>query len=126
MSKQPVMIDAQYLKDHPKDIFVFGDNLLRKGTGGAAALRYNPNTYGFITKKAPSLDDSAYFTPKEYLFVFLKELKQLRLNIELNPDKTVLISKLGSGLANKYHIWEEVISPRISELKAYKNVKFLF
>ena len=46
-----IHITQKYLREHSNEIFVFGDNILRKGHGGAAALRNEPNTYGFITKK---------------------------------------------------------------------------
>jgi hypothetical protein len=121
-----MIITKQYMLDHPDEIFVFGDNLLRKGFGGGAGLRHFPNTFGFITKKAPATTDSAYYTPEEYRPIFLKEFKYLCDTIELNPGKTFLISKIGAGLANRFNIWEEVIEPKIYELKKYPNVRFLF
>lgn len=108
-------------------IFVFGDNLKRVGTGGAAALRDLPNTYGFITKKEPSFNDAAYYRPEEYIKVYQREIDQLKAIIRTSPGKIWYISKLGSGLANKYHIWEEVISKRIkSDLKDYVNIVYLW
>jgi hypothetical protein len=32
-------ITKKYLENHPNHIFVFGDNSLRQGKGGAASLR---------------------------------------------------------------------------------------
>lgn len=44
-------------------LYVFGDNLLRKGYGGqAAAMRGEPNAVGIVTKKAPSMKPSAFFS----------------------------------------------------------------
>lgn len=119
-------ISRGYLIEHRNHIFVYGDNLLRHGLGGAAIFRNEPNSYGFITKKKPSYDTSAYYTPIEYKSVFEEELQKLKNEIEKNQDKIYLITKLGAGLANKYHIWEEIIKKGILELKQYKNVKFLF
>jgi hypothetical protein len=51
-----VTIAREYLRSHPDHVFVFGDNLLGRGLGGAAALRREPNTFGFITKKRPDND----------------------------------------------------------------------
>lgn len=45
------IVTKQFLDNNPNAIFVFGDNLLRVGYGGAAILRDHPQTYGFITKK---------------------------------------------------------------------------
>jgi hypothetical protein len=118
-------ISKEFLQAHPECIFVFGDNLIRRGTGGAAELRFESNTYGFITKKAPSFNPQAYFKPEEYQRVFDDEWKKLIEFIESRPDKTFLISKFGSGLANRYGIWE-IIKPRIIELQKYNNVQLLF
>jgi len=120
-------ITSDYLREHPDHIFVFGDNRLRQGHGGAAALRDHPNTYGFITKKLPNNEDSSFYTVEEYLPVLLAELWNLNRFIELNPDKTFLISKLGSGLANKYGIWEKLICKRLkSRFSGLPNVRFLW
>lgn len=122
-----IIITEQYLREHPDEIFVFGDNLLRVGKGGAAALRNEPNTYGFVTKKAPTHKDCDYYRPMEYVEVYLQELQQLCSEIKVRNKKTYLISKLGAGLANKYHIFEEVIEPSIKPiLGQYSNVKFLW
>lgn len=120
-------ITREFLMQNTNVIFVFGDNLKRVGTGGAAALRDLPNTYGFITKKEPSFNDAAYYRPEEYIKVYQREIDQLKAIIRTSPGKIWYISKLGSGLANKYHIWEEVISKRIkSDLKDYVNIVYLW
>lgn len=119
-------ITKEYLKNHPNEIFVFGDNVDRIGLGGAAILRNESNSYGFITKKHPNNDDDSFFTPKEYKPIFKSELNKLIFIISFNKDKIFLISKLGAGLANKYNIFEEVISKNIRVLEKYNNVKFLW
>ena len=119
-------ITKKYLRDNPHHIFVFGDNLLKKGYGGAAALRDEPNTYGFITKKAPNNGEWAFYKPEEYKEVFKNEIEILEAHIKKFPSSLFLISKIGAGLANKYNIWEEVIEPNIQVLKNYSNVKFLW
>lgn len=117
-------ITKSYLRNNPNHIFVFGDNLKRKGYGGAATLRDEPNTYGFITKKAPNNNDGSFYTPDEYKEKFDVELKRLIKEIEKNPDKIFLISKLGAGLANKYGIYQKIIKPGLTILNKYDNVKF--
>lgn len=119
-------ITKTYLKNNPRHIFVFGDNYLRYGKGGAATLRDEINTYGFITKKEPNNNDSSFYRPDEYKSIFDTELKKLKRVIEKNPNNLFLISKLGGGLASKYNIFEQVIKPGLDELKIYNNVKFLF
>ena len=75
VSKKGDFIDRDYLRNNPDDIFVFGDNYQRQGHGGAAALRDEPNTYGFITKVAPTHRDEDYFRPAEYVQV-IEELNK--------------------------------------------------
>lgn len=123
----PNKITEQHLIDNPNEIFVFGDNTFRKGTGGAAALRHLPNTYGFITKRTPRRDEDACYEPWEYAYLFEMELNKLKHIIEANPDKTYLISKVGAGLANDYGIFEKIIEPNLKPaLEKYPNVKFLW
>ncbi len=119
-------VTKSFLRQNPDYIFVFGDNLKRKGYGGAAKLRDEPNTFGFITKKAPNNNEGSFYKPDEYKDKFLVELKRLEKEINNNPDKTFLISKLGGGLANKYKIYQKVIKPGLKKLEEYKNVQFLY
>jgi hypothetical protein len=118
-------ITKKYLKENPNHIFVFGDNLLRKGKGGAALLRDEPNTYGFITKKRPDHNLDSYYHPDEYYPIFNRELNKLIKLIEINPNKIFLISKLGGGLANNFNIYETVIKSGLQILNKYPNVKFI-
>ena len=120
-------ITKKYLRDNPNHIFVFGDNLDRKGKGGAAILRDEPNTYGFITKKKPTTSLNDYFTPDEYKSIYKSEMKNLKNKIIKNSDKLYLISKIGAGLANKFGIFEKIIKLNIkNDLKGIKNIKFLW
>ena len=123
MEKQ---ITKTYLQNNPNHVFVFGDNLLRVGKGGAATLRDELNSYGFITKKAPNNNDNSFYRPEEYQEIFDDELNKLKNIIQTNPNKLFLISKLGGGLANKYNIFEKIIQPGLEELKRFNNVQFLF
>lgn len=120
------MITKQYLKEHPNEIFIYGDNLLRYGTGGAAKVRYCPNTWGFVTKKAPNNYDTSFYRPDEYRPVFEEEMVKLIPVICAWQTKTFLLSPIGSGLANRYHIWEEIIREGLEVLRKYPNVKFLY
>lgn len=126
MSEIPGIITKEWLAEHQECIFVFGDNLLRRGKKGAAILRDLPNTYGFITKKYPSNRIDSFFKPDGYTRRFDDELGKLMFYINDHDDKTFLISKLGSGLANKFKIWENVIYPGLEALAMFPNVIFLF
>jgi len=120
------IINLKYLRENPDHMFVFGDNTIRRGKKGAAMLRHHSQSYGFITKKRPSYDASAYYTPAEYKHVFKKEMEKLIRDVECCPHLTFLISKLGFGLANKYGIYQKVIRDGLRVLEKYDNVKFLF
>jgi len=122
-----MIVTKEYLLKHPEYIFVFGDNLLRKGKGGAAILRDLPNTYGFITKKAPNNHDWSFYRPYNYQEVFNQELDKMIKEIQSHPDSIYLISKLGGGLANRYKIFENIIEPALKPaLERFSNVMFLF
>lgn len=120
-------VTEEYLKSNPNSIFVFGDNCLRIGTGGAAKLRHLKNTYGMISKKTPSHNNSAYYKAEEYKSVYEYEINKLKGIIKQLPNKTFLITRIGGGIANKYKIWEKVILPNIvKDLEEFENVVFLF
>ncbi|MFW9843251.1 MAG: hypothetical protein ACFFEV_01615 [Candidatus Thorarchaeota archaeon] len=120
-------VDAEFLRRNPDCVFVFGDNLERRGKGGAAAVRDEANTYGFITKKQPLNIGSAFYHPKEYWDVYRKEIQKLVAEVLDNPDKCYLISKLGAGLANRFNIFEEIIEVNLKkDLQDFHNVSFLW
>lgn len=55
------------LQKNPDWIYVFGDNLERKGLGGQAKeMRGEPNAYGVATKKTPNRNPNAYFRDSEF------------------------------------------------------------
>lgn len=121
-----MLITLDYLRQNRNCIFVYGDNLIHKGKKGAAIFRDEPNSYGFITKKYPCNYDNCFYKVDEYIPVFNYELDQLFKFICSYPHFTFLISKIGAGYANKYHIFEQVIEPGLQPLKAYPNCVFLF
>lgn len=120
-----MIITKEYLRSHPDSIFVYGDNLLHRGKRGAASLRDEPNSYGFMTKKYPDYNYCSYYNQCDYLPILREEMLELEKKIKDFPDRTFLISKLGSGLANKYNIWD-IIKPELYKLKKYSNVILLW
>ena len=118
------MVTEDLLKRHPECIFVFGDNVLRRGRGGAAALRPLPQMYGFITKKVPDHNPTSYYSVQEYYNVFDVELTKLIHTIQAMPTTIFLVSPVGSGIANRYGIWDSIIKPGLESLRKFKNVIF--
>jgi len=125
--KRPEVITKEYLDRNPNLVFVFGDNTDRVGMGGAAVLRYHPQSLGFVTKIHPDNEETSFYTPSNYLDKYLIEIQKLRDEITNNPDKIFLITKLGAGLANAYGIWDKIIEPTIKILLSdFQNVEFLW
>jgi hypothetical protein len=110
------IMTAEFLLNNPNVIFVYGDNTIRAGTGGAAKHRYIENTHGFITKKLPQNSPEAFFKPDEYEEVYLLEIAKLKAAMLSNPTKKYYVSQVGAGLANRYGIWEQVIKPTMKSL----------
>jgi len=60
-------ITRSFVREHRDHIFLFGDNLARRGFGGQAAqMRAEPNAIGIPTKKLPSNAEEAFFTDAEF------------------------------------------------------------
>lgn len=56
-------ITRQMLRNEPDTLFVFGDNMERRGLGGQAAeMRGEPNAVGIPTKKAPHMGADAFLS----------------------------------------------------------------
>ena len=122
-----LVVTKELLDLNPNLIFVFGDNLKRVGRGGAAILRDHPQSYGFITKKAPTHNDQDYYKPEEYRIVFLEECAKLRQEMVKSLDRTFIVSAVGAGLANKFGIFEQVIKPNFKKLfPSIGNVIYLW
>jgi hypothetical protein len=120
-----ITITQEFLDTHPNVYFVFGDNIIRQGKGGAAALRYHPHAIGFITKKYPDNKPESFYKPEEYASIFYEELEKLVKIIKKRPDKTFYVSQLGAGLANKFYIWEKLIkNSLVIALQKFDNVVF--
>jgi hypothetical protein len=120
-----IHITEKFLNNSPNSYFIFGDNLVRQGYGGAAKLRDHPHAIGFITKKFPDNQDTSFYRPEEYSPVFFEELSKLEKIVKSRPDKTFYISKLGSELANRYGIWEKLVNHNLTlKLQKYNNVIF--
>lgn len=57
------IIRREDLRRNPQVLYVFGDNMLRKGLGGLAAIcRFEKNAVGVVTKYLPSMAPDAFFT----------------------------------------------------------------
>lgn len=118
-------VTLEFLDSNPDSYVVFGDNLTRKGTGGAAKLRVHPHAIGFITKKFPDNDTTSFYRPEEYSPVFFEELEKLATLIKRKSDKTFYVTQLGAGLANRFNIWQKLVHHNlVMKLEKFENVVF--
>lgn len=56
---------AADVQRNEQDIFVFGDNDIRRGRGGQAVIRYCPNSVGIRTKRLPSMAQGSFYSDKK-------------------------------------------------------------
>jgi hypothetical protein len=120
-----ITITHEFLDRDSNAYVIFGDNLIKKGFGGAAKLRDHPHAIGFITKKYPDNKDESFYRPEEYSPVFFEELEKLKVMIKRKPDKTFYITQLGGGLANKFRIWQTLVHHNlVMSLEKFENVVF--
>lgn len=82
-------------------IFVFGDNLVKRGTGGQAVIRYEPNAFGIPTKRLPSMVHDSFFSDKEDEEYALKQsLRELYKLGCLGKIVVFPTAGIGTGRAN--------------------------
>jgi hypothetical protein len=92
-------ISREDLQSNPDKIFLFGDNLTRKGYGGQAKeMRDEPNAIGIPTKKLPTNGPNAFFSDIE---LEINKYVIDRAFGKIPRDKTIVMSSsgLGTGLA---------------------------
>lgn len=84
-------------------VFVFGDNMQRKGFGGQAkAMRGEPNSIGVPTKWAPNTHDSSYFSDHDFDRVrdaIDEAFRKIWLLQRQGLDVVIPTDGLGTGLA---------------------------
>ncbi len=112
MFKSVKFYNEEFCLKNKDALIVFGDNLIRKGKAGQAAIRDCKNAYGIPTKRLPSMNPDAFFSDQleeinivqEHLNYLLKEHKNGRV-IYLPTDG------IGTGLARL-----SSKSPKINEM----------
>lgn len=92
-------ITRQMLRDNPNTLFVFGDNMKRRGMGGQAAeMRGEPNAVGIPTKMEPSMSEDAFFTDEDFVaFAAAAKPDVLRLISHANDGGDIVWPEDGIG-----------------------------
>ena len=118
----------QDLQGEPDVLFVFGDNMDRRGFGGQAKeCRGEPNAIGIPTKWSPSMDPSAFFSDSDFPYVRSEILSGFHILADhLRRGGAIVLPKdgLGTGLAKlptcapKIHFFIERATARLHEIDA--------
>jgi hypothetical protein len=113
------------LRANPEQIYVFGDNVQRKGLGGQAyEMRGEPNSFGIPTKWFPKMTPEAFFwdSQRDKIEPILDPL-YLHLIRILKEGRTIVWPEddIGTGMSrmNVYapKIWAELRDIRINLLE---------
>ena len=94
-------ITREDLRANPDKVYVFGDNVERRGYGGQAKeMRGEPNAIGVVTKWAPSMDPKAFFDDTAACRM-LVERDLLVVQQALDRGRTVVVPAdgIGTGLS---------------------------
>lgn len=117
-------ISRSFVREHRDHIFLFGDNLTRRGFGGqAASMRGEPNVVGIPTKKRPSSSEEAFFTDAELEqnTTAIDQAFQHLTRISTAPEQIIVIpaNGLGTGraqLQNRAPLTFAYLEKRLAEL----------
>lgn len=92
-------ISRQFVQSNRDLIFLFGDNLARKGfLGQAAEMRGEPNAIGIPTKHFPGRRPESYFTDEDFDSV-VTEIDAAFASIPDGAQVVVPAAGIGGGLA---------------------------
>ncbi len=96
-------ITRAMLQSEPEKLFVFGDNIHRKGYGGQAReMRGEPNAVGIPTKVYPAMDKGAFFTDEDFIVFCRHSQKDFQ---KLRAHSGVIVwpeDGIGTGRAQLY------------------------
>lgn len=86
-------------RQHPDKVFVYGDNLARRGRAGQAVIRFEENAFGVPTKRSPRMDADAFFADRDDERAAV--LASLRDLYKLSRTRIIVFPKagLGTGMA---------------------------
>ena len=88
------------LRAEPTTLFVFGDNLMRRGLGGQAKeMRGEPNAVGIPTKVSPNMSEAAFLSDRDF-YVWSEEAGPNICRL-FSHEGTIIWPKagIGTGLA---------------------------
>ena len=98
----PKHLTRTFIREHKEILFVFGDNLMRRGEAGqAAACRYQKNAAGIPTKRMPCVSDQAWMDDRlsQVYINYIEDAIQEILNKKHLYERVYVIPWIGEGLA---------------------------
>lgn len=124
-------ITRDMLRAEPETLFLFGDNLQRRGLGGQAKeMRGEPNAVGIPTKKAPSMHPCDMYKDADLgAYLDARAHDVMRLSRHLMDGGTVVLPAdgLGTGRAQLKQsapaIWSQ-LQEDLTALKAAAEYAF--
>lgn len=99
------IITRAMLRATPRTLWVFGDNMERRGYGGqAGAMRGEPNAVGIPTKWRPERTPGAYFTDADWengdvRHAVLDAFRRIEEALAEGRDVVIPADGVGAGLA---------------------------
>lgn len=97
------LFSVKMCQANPNTLFVFGDNMIKKGRNGQAVIRDCDNSFGIATKVLPSMSPSSYFSDDNpaHLKRVKEDLEMLLMTKLAGVYKNIAFPSrgLGTGLA---------------------------
>ena len=106
---------------NPNTIYVYGDNLLKRGKAGQAVIRDCPNAFGIPTKRLPATTKVSYFSDtQDEKMVLIETLRILDININ-GKDMVLPLHGIGTGLAKMPEKSPELFKFLTESLRMYNK-----
>lgn len=102
---RPARVTRADLRANPTTLYVFGENMVRRGLGGQAReMRGEPNAVGVPTKWFPSRDAHSYFRDRDFennlvMSIIRNQFGRLYLWLKQGNNVAIPADGLGTGLA---------------------------
>lgn len=125
------IITREMAQAEPNALFVFGDNLQRRGTGpksGQAVIRPEPNAVGIPTKREPSMHPCAFFNDGDldrYLDARAPSLYRLIQHLREGGTVVLPADGLGTGRARLHQTSPAIWAQLQEDLTALKETASL-
>lgn len=124
------MIYRADLKANPRVLYLFGDNLARKGLGGQAKeMRGEPNALGIATKHGPYRTPHSYFDDKDYDYLhglINTDMVIPRQHIRMGGVVVIPLDGLGTGLSEmptRCPLLHDYLLSLLDELQSMANAE---